>query len=61
MRRSKVAPPGARLPLLIFAAALAAGAVLFVRVHRTGEAARNPPPYVATPATSAHPHLHGAP
>jgi hypothetical protein len=39
VHRSKVAQPGGRVPLLVLVVALAAGAVMFVHVHRRHHAA----------------------
>ena len=50
MPRSKVAPPGARFPLLVLAFALAAGAAIFLGVHlAVGAAPRSPSSIVASP------------
>ncbi len=53
--RPRVAPPGARVPLVLLVAALAAGAALIVLVHRglraSAELSR-PPAVVAAPAAA---------
>ncbi|HEX9051967.1 MAG TPA: hypothetical protein VF841_15665 [Anaeromyxobacter sp.] len=50
MLRSRAAPPGARVPLLVLAVALAAGAVMFLRVHRgIHGASHGPRSFVAAP------------
>ncbi len=48
--RTQVAPPGARLPLVVLVVALAAGAVMFVRVHRGPAGHQHPRALVAGPA-----------
>ncbi len=63
MQRSKAAPPGARVPFLVLLAALAAGAVIVLQVHRSRAAAeRGSRPLVAAPAqASAGGHQTAAP
>ncbi len=55
MHRSQAAPPGARIPLLVLVVALAAGAVLFFRLHRGDRAAEGAArARVASPARPGH-------
>jgi hypothetical protein len=58
VHRSKVAPPGTRVPLLVFLVALAAGGLIFLQVHRSHEAAeqRGSRSTVASPAHDATAH-----
>ncbi len=56
MPHVKAAPPGARLPLLVFALALAIGTVLFVRLHVHHAVAAPAGPVAASPVPGASGH-----
>ncbi len=58
--RSRVAPPGARVPLLVLVATLAIGALVFLRLH-LGGAAPAPRSLVVAPAPPSPGTLTAAP
>jgi hypothetical protein len=60
---SKVAPPGARAPLVVLVVALAAGAVMFlgVHLHRAAAAPARPSPPLAAGTSTAPTQYRGMP